>query len=498
MKGVCNLLKFNIGIMISFAIYFSFNIGIGVWYYRKEQNLSDYILGGRQLGPWVTSMSSVASDMSGWMLMGLPGYAYMAGLNAYWIALGLALGTWFNWLFIAKRLRNYTYLAKDSLTIPDFYENRYHDTSKSLRIVSAVFIFIFFLIYTASGFVAGGKLFNTTFGLPYFSSLLVSAGVVVIYTFMGGFQAVCFTDFCQGVLMFFAVIAVPATGVYLLGGPATTVHELTTQLPSHLNMFVNGDGTTVTLLGVISLMAWGLGYPGQPHIIVRFMAIRSSAEIKSATRIAMTWIFFSLSAAVAIGMVGRLLFPNLEGTAVETIFMVMTEKFYQSFFAGVILSAILAAIMSTASSQLLVTASSIARDFYQTLIRPQADEAELLRVNRFTVIGVSCLSIAIASNPNNMVLDLVAYAWAGFGAAFGPLTIFSLFYRNTTRNGALAGIFVGGCTVLLWKQFGSADLYEIVPGFLASCVAIYTVSKLEGGPSQEVLNEFDEFSKMDN
>lgn len=492
------MIKLNFGVTIAFVLYFAFNIGVGIWYYRKEQNLSDYILGGRQLGPWVTSMSSVASDMSGWMLMGLPGYAYLAGINAYWIAIGLALGTWFNWVFVAKRLRNYTHLAKDSLTIPDFYENRFRDNSKSLRTISAVFIFIFFLIYTASGFVAGGKLFNTTFGLPYFSSLLVSAGVVVVYTFMGGFQAVCFTDFCQGILMFFAVIAVPATGVYLLGGPNVAVQQLVTTLPEHLNMFINPDGSSVTLIAVISLMAWGLGYPGQPHIIVRFMAISSTKEIKAATRIAMTWIFFSLSAAVAIGIVGRLSFPGLTGGAVETIFMIMTERFYTSFFAGIILSAILAAIMSTASSQLLVTSSSIARDFYQTLIRPNADEKELVKVNRITVILVSCMSIAIAANPDNMVLDLVAYAWAGFGAAFGPMTVFSLFYRGMTRNGALAGIFVGGCTVLLWKQFGNPAIYEIIPGFIASSLAIYLVSKIGPGPSQEILDEFDTYSKMDN
>lgn len=486
------------GIFIAFIVYFSLNIGIGFWHYRKSQTLSEYVLGDRKLNPWVVSMSAVASDMSGWMLMGLPGYAYVAGLNAYWIAIGLALGTWGNWQFIAKRLRNYTHLANDSLTVPDFYENRFRDKSKMLRIVSAIFILIFFLIYTASGFVAGGKLFNTVFGLPYFWSLIITAGVVVIYTFMGGFTAVCWTDFFQGVLMFFAVIAVPAMGLYVLGGPSVAMHELVTNLPSHLDMFTNPDGSRITLIAIISLLAWGLGYPGQPHIIVRFMAIRSAKEVGTATRIAMTWVFFSLSAAVAIGIVGRLLYPTLKGSAVETIFMVMTERLFTSVFAGIILSAILAAIMSTASSQLLVTASSIAQDFYKTVFRKDADEKELLFVNRWTVVLVSMVSISIASNPNNMVLDLVAYAWAGFGAAFGPLTIFSLFWRGTTRNGAMAGIIAGGCTVLLWKQFGNPALYEIVPGFIAACIAIYVVSKLDNPPSQEVLDEFDTFSKMDN
>lgn len=298
--------------------------------------------------------------------------------------------------------------------------------------------------------------------------------------------------------MFFAVIIVPATGIYLLGGPSVAISDIVTKLPGHLDMFANPDGSPVTLIAIVSLLAWGLGYPGQPHIIVRFMAIRSAKEVKTATRIAMTWVCFSLSAAVAIGLVGRLLYPTLQGGSVETIFMIMTERLFTSVFAGIILAAILAAIMSTASSQLLVTASSIAQDFYKTVFRKNADEKELLFVNRWTVVVVSMISIGIASNPNNMVLDLVAYAWAGFGAAFGPLTIFSLFWRETTRNGALAGVITGGCTVLLWKQFGNPALYEIIPGFIAACIAIYVVSKLDNPPPQEVLEEFDVFSKMDN
>lgn len=487
----------NIGILIAFLLYLFAMIAIGVWHYYKTQDLSDYILGGRQLNPWVTSMSSVASDMSGWMLMGLPGFAYSAGVSAYWIAIGLAFGTWLNWQFVAKRLRNYTQLSNDSLTIPDFFENRFRDKSKSLRIISAIFIFIFFLVYTSSGFVAGGKLFNTVFGIPYLWSLIISAGVVVSYTFLGGFKAVCWTDFCQGVLMFIAVIAVPATGIYLIGGPSLTLQTLTTNFPEHLNMFTNPDGSKITFISIISLLAWGLGYFGQPHILVRFMAIRSAKEISAATKIAMTWIVFSLTAAVIIGLVGRVYInPELTGSAIETVFMVMTEKFYTSFFAGVILSAILAAIMSTASSQLLVTASSIAQDFYQALIRKNASEKELVLVSRLTVIIVSLLAVVVASNPNNLVLDLVAYAWAGFGAAFGPLVLVSLFWRNATRNGALAGIFVGGSTVLLWKYFGNPNLYEIVPAFIASLLAIVVVSKFDGKPSNEILAEFTAFEKL--
>lgn len=487
----------NIGILVAFLLYLCAMVAIGVWHYYKTQDLADYILGGRQLNPWVTSMSSVASDMSGWMLMGLPGFAYVAGVSAYWIAIGLALGTWMNWHFVAKRLRNYTQLANDSLTIPDFFENRFRDTSKILRMISAIFIFIFFLIYTSSGFVAGGKLFNTVFGIPYLWSLIISAGVVVSYTFLGGFKAVCWTDFCQGILMFVAVITVPATGIYLLGGPSLTIQTLTTNFPEHLNLFTNPDGSSLSFVAIISLLGWGLGYFGQPHILVRFMAIRSAKDIVAATKIAMTWIGFSLTAAVVIGLVGRVYInPPLTGSAIETVFMVMTEQFYTSFFAGVILSAILAAIMSTASSQLLVTASSIAQDFYQSLIRKNASEQELVLVSRITVVIVSLLAIIVASDPNNLVLDLVAYAWAGFGAAFGPLVLVSLFWKNATRNGALAGILVGGSTVLIWKYFGNPNLYEIIPAFFASLLAIIIVSKLDAKPSPEIIAEFEAFEKL--
>ncbi len=486
------MLELNIGVIVAFIVYLGAMMSIGIYYWRKEQNMSDYILGGRQLGAWVTSMSAEASDMSGWMLMGLPGYAYVAGLGAGWIALGLILGTWVNWQFVAKRLRQYTEIANDSLTMPDYFQNRFRDTSQTLRVISAVFILIFFLIYTSSGFVAGGKLFNTVFGIPYTWAMILGASVVVFYTFLGGFMAVCWTDFVQGVMMFFAILAVPITASFMMGGPATTVAALSNLNAEMFNPFTTPEGKPLSLIAIISLLAWGLGYFGQPHILVRFMAIRASSELKQATNIAMTWVILSLAAAVLVGMVGRVYLQQpLEGSAVETVFMVMTDTLFSSFFSGLILSAVLAAIMSTASSQLLVTASAVSQDFYKSLIHKQAGEKELVWISRATVIVVSVIAVLIGLDPNNFVLDMVAYAWAGFGAAFGPTLVISLFWNRMTRNGALAGIIVGGITVLVWKQLALFGLYEIVPGFILSCIAIYVVSLLDAPPSKEILDEFE-------
>ncbi|MDU2064618.1 MAG: sodium/proline symporter PutP [Sporomusaceae bacterium] len=490
------MIEQNGGIFAAFALYILVMLAIGIYHWRKEQSMSDYILGGRQLGAWVTSMSAEASDMSGWMLMGLPGYAYVAGVQAGWIALGLMLGTWINWQFVAKRLRQYTQIANDSLTLPDYFENRFHDKSQILRIASALFILIFFLIYTSSGFVAGGKLFQTVFGLPYITAMVLGALVVVFYTFLGGFMAVCWTDFVQGVMMFFAIIAVPVTAACFLGGPAATAQALNTLNPEMFNPFTKPDGQMLTAIEIISLLAWGLGYFGQPHILVRFMAIRSSGEIQRATNIAMTWVVFSLIAAVLVGMVGRVYLQQpLEGSAVETVFMVMTHELFSSFFAGLILSAVLAAVMSTASSQLLVTASAVSQDFYKALLRKNASEKELVWVSRLTVVGVSLLAIVLGLDPDNFVLNMVAYAWAGFGAAFGPVLVISLFWRRMTRNGALAGMIVGGVTVLIWKQFSWFGLYEIVPGFFLSCLTIYVVSLFDEEPSEAILADFAEVEK---
>jgi len=482
----------NLGVIAAFVVYLAAMMAIGIVFYRRTQNMSEYILGGRQLGPWVTSMSAEASDMSGWMLMGLPGYAYVAGFEAMWIALGLALGTYANWRFLAKRLRQYTQIANDSLTMPDFFQNRFRDESQTLRIISAVFILIFFLIYTSSGFVASGKLFSTVFGLPYTTALALGAFVVVFYTFLGGFMAVCWTDFIQGVMMFFAVLLVPITAMQLLGGPVVTYSALYAINTELFNPLTSIDGKPLTFVAIVSLMAWGLGYFGQPHILVRFMAVSSSAELKKATNIAMTWVILSLSAAVAIGMVGKVFLTTpLTGSATETVFLVMTDQLFSSFIAGLILSAVLAAIMSTASSQLLVTASAVSQDFYKALIRKNAGEAELVWVSRATVVIVTIIAVLLGLNPNNLILDMVAYAWAGFGAAFGPALVMALFWKRMTRNGALAGIIVGGLTVLVWKQFAWFGLYEIVPGFFFSLAAIYIVSLMDKPPSPEIVKEFE-------
>ena len=385
----------DLGSILAYALYFIVLFAIGLYHMKDTGDMQSYMLGGRKIGPWVSAMSAEASDMSGWMLMGLPGYAYVAGVSAFWIAIGLALGTWLNWRFVAQRLRIYTKIANDSITLPDFFENRYNDRSKILRIVSAVFIFIFFLIYTASGFVAGGRLFTTVFDISYVSSLLITAGIVIFYTFTGGYLAVCRTDFFQGTLMFFAIIVVPVTGVMIAGGPTETIASLHALNPNYFNMLTDATGLTLSFTAIVSLIGWGLGYFGQPHILVRFMSITSAKEIPQATRIAMVWVIFSLFFAVASGLVGRVVLGDiLTGVNAETVFMVMNEQFFNSFMAAIIISAILGAIMSTSSGQLLVTASAISTDFYQALLRKNASQKELVFVSRIAVILVSACSLA--------------------------------------------------------------------------------------------------------
>ncbi len=482
----------NIMIIIAFALYLGLMMYIGVYYYRKSNSIGDYILGGRQLGPWITALSAEASDMSGWMLMGVPGLAYTTGISGMWIAIGLTLGTWANWNFVSRRLRNHTEVAKDSLTLPDFLKNRFHDESHSVAVISALFILIFFLIYTSSGFVAGGKLFNTILGVDYTTSLFITAGIVVFYTFLGGFLAVSWTDCIQGTLMFFAILAVPVTATFVLGGPVDTMALIYQEFPESLNIWGPETNTFTLVISIISSLSWGLGYFGQPHILVRFMAISDAKELKKSTNIAMTWVTISLTAAIFVGLIGHvyLLPDQLEGVQSETVFLVMTERLFTPFVAGLIWSAVLAAIMSTASSQLLVTASAISKDFYHNLIHKNASDKELVLVSRITVLLVALIAIYLALDPNNYILTMVAYAWAGFGAAFGPAILFSLFWRRMTRHGCIAGIVVGGLTVLIWKQFAFFGLYEIIPGFLLSSIAIYVVSIMDNLPPRPVLKDY--------
>lgn len=492
------MLDSNISILISFILYLVFMVGIGWVYYGKTKTLSDYILGGRGLNSWVGAMSAQASDMSGWLLLGLPGYAYVAGLESFWIAFGLALGTFFNWKFVAERLRSYTEVSGDSITLPDYFENRFRDTSHLLRIISAIFILIFFLIYTASGFVAGAKLFSTVFGLSYDAGLLIGVAVIISYTFLGGFMAVSWTDFFQGMIMIVAIIVVPTLGIMKVGGLSATLDGIASINPAFLSIFTDTTGAPLAVLSVISLAAWGLGYFGQPHILARFMAIRTTAEIRKAKSIAMVWVVASLSFAVVVGLVGLVcLDVPLPAGDQEKIFMVMVDQLVPTVLAGVFLAAILAAIMSTADSQLLVTSSALTEDFYKVLLRKEASDAELVWVSRCAVMLVAAFAWVFARNPDSSVLSLVAYAWAGFGATFGPIILLSLYWKRMTRNGALAGIVAGGLTVIIWKHLsgGFFDLYEIVPGFVVSVGTIIAVSLMDAEPAQEIRDEFDAVNK---
>ncbi|AKB23469.1 Acetate permease ActP (cation/acetate symporter) [Methanosarcina sp. WH1] len=431
--------------------------------------------------------------MSGWLLMGLPGYAYLAGMESIWVGVGLAAGTYLNWKFVAKKLRQYTQIAGDSITIPVYFENRFRDESHALRIISSILILVFFLLYTSSGLVAGGKLFNTVFEIPYQQSLLFGALVIISYTFLGGFMAVCWTDFFQGMLMVCAIVFVPLAALKGMGGYDSTVSLIKSIDPQLLNPWTALSGGSIPL---ISNLAWGLGYFGMPHILVRFMAIESPDKIKQARLIAMVWVIISLFFAVVGGIIGRAyLYPEFLGDAgSETIFMVMINNTFTPVIAGVLLAAILAAIMSTADSQLLVAASAFTEDIYRIIVKRDAGEKELVWMGRFAVIAISTIAYLIARDPNNSVMGLVSYAWAGFGAAFGPVILFSLFWRKTTRNGALGGMIVGGLVVIVWKQLsgGIFDMYEIVPGFFLSCITIYLLSILDKeGPTEEILKEFD-------
>lgn len=488
----------NIAITIIFMVYLGLMLMIGLMYYKKTESLNEYVLGGRNLNGWVTALSSQASDMSGWLLMGLPGYAYLSGLESIWIAIGLGIGTYLNWQFIAMRLRNYTEIADDSITISSYLKNRFEDPSNILKIISAILILLFFTIYTASGLVAGGKLFSTVFGIPYIWALIIGAFVVVLYTFLGGFMAVCWTDFFQGSLMLIALVIVPVSCIKGLGGSSETLEILRGINPSLLNPFQDMAGNTISAISIISLLAWGLGYFGQPHILVRFMAISDYKELKKAKRIAVVWVAISLTAAVIIGLVGRafLLEALMDGKS-ETIFMVMVTKTFPTIIGGFLLAAILAAIMSTADSQLLVTSSALTEDIY-TLFRKKASDKELVNISRLAVVLVAIVAIILALNPESSVLDLVSYAWAGFGAGFGPSIIASLFWRRMTRNGALAGMITGGATVVIWKQLTSGifDLYEIVPGMIVSFIFIFIVSLMDKEPSKSVIAKFDKVNSL--
>lgn len=488
----------NVTKLIVLSFYLLGMIVIGVIAYRKTSNFSDYVLGGRKLGSWTTALSAQASDMSGWLLLGLPGAAFIGGIEALWIAIGLALGTYVNWKVVAARLRKYTEVAKNSLTLSDFFENRFRDDTRILRVVSAVVIIVFFSVYTSAQFAAGAKLFELLMGIPYQVALILGALVIVLYTFLGGFMAVSTTDVIQGTLMFIALMIVPFVAIAELGGFGATFTTLQSVDTNYLNLLKStGTASNISLIVIISNLAWGLGYFGQPHILVRFMAARSSDHIKKARLIAMVWVVLTLSSAVIVGMLGRIYFADGVVVDAEKVFMHMVNGMFIPVISGLFLSAILAASMSTADSQLLVTASSLSEDFYKQFFKKNAGDQELIWVGRIAVALVSLVAVVIAINPNSSVFGLVSNAWAGFGAAFGPVILLSLFWKRMNKWGAIAGMISGTVTVILWialakKVFGSiGQLYEIVPAFIVALIAIVVVSLMTKAPSKEIVDEFD-------
>jgi sodium/proline symporter len=473
-------------IMGTLIAYLAVCLLLGFLAWRRTTNLADYILGGRSLGSWVTAFSAQASDMSGWLLMGLPGLAYASGFDSVWLLAGLVVGTWLNWRYVAAPLRIATERLGNSLTLPDYFERRFADRSRVLRTLTALLILVFFTFYTSSGFVAGGRLFESLFGMPYVEAMLWGSAVMLAYTFFGGFLAISWSDVLQGTLMFVALVMVATLGIGLVGGIGPLFDTLEARETGFLDPFVAEGGQALGALGIASLLAWGLGYPGQPHILARFMAIRSADELPVARRVAMAWVVIVLVAAVLVGFVGvPLLDPPLTGAATERVFIQLSIERLPAVLAGVCLAGILAAVMSTASAQLLVASSAFAEDLYRGLLRRDPGEAELLWVGRLAVLGIALLAFWLALDPDSKVLDLVAWAWAGFGAAFGPAIVLSLYWPRMNRNGALAGMLVGGLTVILWKRGdgGIFELYEMVPGVLLGTLAIVLASLAGAAPA---------------
>ena len=526
--------------LVTFIVYIFGMVLIGFIAWRSTKNFDDYILGGRSLGPFVTALSAGASDMSGWLLMGLPGAIFLSGISESWIAIGLTLGAWINWKLVAGRLRVHTEVNNNALTLPDYFTGRFEDKSRVLRIISALVILLFFTIYCASGIVAGARLFESTFGMSYETALWAGAAATIIYTFVGGFLAVSWTDTVQASLMIFALILTPVIVIISVGGfgDSSNCYDVadaclflgsTTKIKVGdyedcrdadiiaviVIISVGGFGDSLEVIkqksienidmlkglnfvAIISLMGWGLGYFGQPHILARFMAADSHHSIVHARRISMTWMILCLGGAVAVGFFGIAYFnnnPSLAGAVnqnAERVFIELAQILFNPWIAGILLSAILAAVMSTLSCQLLVCSSAITEDLYKAFLRKNAGQKELVWVGRMMVLVVALVAIALAANPENRVLGLVSYAWAGFGAAFGPVVLFSVMWSRMTRNGALAGMVIGALTVIVWKQFGWLGLYEIIPGFVFGSIGIVVFSLLDKAPSASMQQRFAE------
>ncbi len=484
----------SLPMIVTFAIYILGMIAIGFFAFRATRNFGDYILGGRRIGSVVTALSAGASDMSGWLLMGLPGAVFLFGISKSWIAIGLIIGAYFNWLLIAGRLRVFTEINHNSLTLPDYFSRRFEDKSSLLRIISALIILVFFTIYCASGIVAGAKLFESTFGISYGWAMLAGAGATIAYTFIGGFLAVSWTDTIQASLMMFALILTPIMVTVNAGGFSDAMAHIQSLNPDYTNLFAHMD-----FIAIISLLGWGLGYFGQPHILARFMAADSHEVMKNARRISMTWMVLCLGGAITVGFFGIAFFAEhpefsylIDNGKHERIFIELSKLLFNPWIAGILLAAILAAVMSTLSCQLLVCSSAITEDFYRAFFRPKAKQQELVWVGRAMVLLISVIAILLAINPNNSVLDLVSDAWAGFGAAFGPIIIFSVFWSRMTRNGALAGMIIGAVTVLVWINFNWWNLYALIPGFLFSSIAIVIFSVVDKKPNQQISENFEQ------
>ena len=504
--------------IIAFVLYLGFMIFIGLRYAKKNNSSSDFFLGGRQIGPWMTALSAEASDMSGWLLMGLPGLAYMGGMKeAVWTAVGLVIGTYLNWLIVAKPLRKCTIAFGDSITIPEFLTNRFKDKSRVLSLISVIFIVFFFTIYTASGFVACAKLFKSVFDLNYHVGLVIGLVVIIAYTILGGYLAVCATYFIQGTIMFFALIITGIIMTVVLGGPAEALQKVA-MFGEEAISGKFGDAMKTKFLAnqnygtisIISALVWGLGYFGMPHILVRFMGIRSNSEIKLSRRIATVWVVIALVAALVVGSLGTVYLTDvLSPSTAETVFSASMQKMFPAFIAGIFLCAILAAAMSTADSQLLVASSAVSQDIFKGLIKKDASEKTVLNVSRITVLVIAAIAFVLSINPESSIFGLVSYAWAGFGATFGPIILLSLFWRGTTRNGAIAGLISGGITVILWHNANAIltklnvanppaifSVYEILPGFLICLIFTVVFSLLQKQKDPEMLAEFDKYKAL--
>ena len=485
----------SIATIVTFIAYFAVLLGIGLCFYKKSASIEDYLLGGRGMGSWVTALSAQASDMSGWLLMGLPGAIYLGGTGQVRIAIGLFIGTFLNWWLVSARLRIYTQLT-NSITLPCFFEARFKDPTGLLRIISAIIILIFFAIYASAGLVSTGKLFESTFNINYQVAVIIGGLIIIAYTFLGGFLAVCWTDLLQGALMVFAIVIVPILTYHRVGG-TESIYQAMVSKDISTSLFPQGYTLPIVICMIVSSMSWGLGYFGQPHILVRFMSIKSVDKLKKSMAIAIIWVFLSLTGAVFVGFIGIAMSYNLSNGNEEKVFIYMIRDLFNPCFGGILLAAIFSAIMSSIDSQLLVSSSALSEDFYLKSIRKQASEKEIVWVGRGCVIIISIIALILAMNRNNTILGIVSYAWGGFGAAFGPVILFSLFSRKTSWQSALAGMVIGTVVLVLWKQVGlSSTMYEIVPGFISNCLTIVSINTLMGQKNQSVLNEFEQFIKI--